>query len=86
VFVKAISGTSTRSGKLLDSNFFSQQTKLTKTHRGGFAKVKKATRLDNSEEEYAVKIIKMYFLMLRLKNRSALNVDDYLAIGNEVEI
>jgi len=43
---------------------------------GGFAKVKKAVKLDDSEEEYAVKIIKM----------TSMNVDDYLAIGNEVEI
>jgi len=51
--------------------------KLGKTlGKGAFARVRLATKIDDSEEEYAVKMIKL----------KALNMDDMIAVGQEIEI
>ena len=51
--------------------------KLGKTlGKGAFAKVRLATKNDSDDEEFAVKMIKL----------EALEMDDMIAIGNEIEI
>ena len=47
-----------------------------KLGQGAFGKVKLATKINSDDEEYAVKMI----------NLESINMDDMIAIGNEIEI